>query len=176
LIDRRLLADGAGTLRAGIDAATDAAVIAITGSSSVGAADHLRTVLTGLGARWHVDGVACRPGHPQALASLPDGRWVVGLPGNPFAGLVAALTILEPLIAALSGRPLRQRPTMSVIGDAQPFPGGVRLVPVRIEPTRARIVPGARSGSLRAAATADALAVLQPDWVSPSPCELLTLP
>ena len=29
-----------------------------------------------------VDGVRCRPGHPQLLAAFPDGRRVVGLPGE----------------------------------------------------------------------------------------------
>ncbi|WP_093703768.1 hypothetical protein [Streptomyces sp. 2131.1] len=40
-------------------------------------------MLTEAGARWVVDTVACRPGHPQLLAQLPDRHWTVGLPGNP---------------------------------------------------------------------------------------------
>ncbi|WP_158713127.1 hypothetical protein [Streptomyces sp. NRRL S-1813] len=34
------------------------------------------------------DAVACRPGHPQLLAQLPDGCWILGLPGNPYAALL----------------------------------------------------------------------------------------
>ncbi|MEU8184016.1 molybdopterin-binding protein [Micromonospora sp. NPDC049044] len=82
----RLLPDHADALHNAITRA-HVDVVVITGSSSAGAADHLRGVLATLNARWHIDGVACRPGRPQALASTADGRWIVGLPGNPFAGL-----------------------------------------------------------------------------------------
>ncbi|HEX5496458.1 MAG TPA: hypothetical protein VFX70_18000 [Mycobacteriales bacterium] len=58
----------------------------------------LRATLAVVGARVVVDGVARRPGRPQALAQLPDGRWVVGGPGNPYAALVALLTLLGPLL------------------------------------------------------------------------------
>ncbi|MER7986307.1 molybdopterin-binding protein [Streptomyces noursei] len=77
----------------------------MTGSTSVGATDQPRRLLDDAGARMVVDTVACRPGHPMLLAQLPDERWVVGLPGSPYAALVAAHTLLGPLIAGLSGRP-----------------------------------------------------------------------
>lgn len=71
-------------------------LIVVCGGSSRGPADHLRKVLEELGAEVLVDGVAVRPGHPQLLAELPDGRLVVGLPGNPYAALVAALAVVPP--------------------------------------------------------------------------------
>ncbi|MFD0580408.1 molybdopterin-binding protein [Dactylosporangium darangshiense] len=151
-------------------------VVAVTGASSRGAADHLRAVLDWLGARWLVDGVACRPGHPQGLAALPDGRWVVSLPGNPFAGLVAALTLLEPLLARLAGRPAAPARTAPVHGEAKPFPAGTRIVPVALAGGRAVVVPGARPAGLRAAAAADALAVLDATWRSGGDGLLLALP
>ncbi|WP_432989135.1 molybdopterin molybdotransferase MoeA [Dactylosporangium sp. CA-233914] len=157
-------------------AAAGAEVVAVTGASSRGAADHLHRVLGALRAQWLVDGVACRPGHPQGLAALPDGRWVVSLPGNPYAGLVAALTLLEPLLRRLSGRDAGSVDTRAVDGEARPFPGGVRIVPVVLTDGRASIVPGARPGGLRAAARADALAVLPPQWQSGTPARLLALP
>jgi molybdopterin molybdotransferase len=171
----RFLRDDADLLRAAI-AAIDADVVVVTGSSSAGAADHLPGVLADLGARWLVDGVDCRPGHPQSLAVTAAGRWIVGLPGNPFAGLVAGLTILEPVVAALGGRRLPEPRVLPVTGETRPYPGGVRLAPVRVDGDHARIVPGARSGSLRAAATADALAVLDPHWLTGDPADLLALP
>ncbi|GAA2606383.1 hypothetical protein GCM10010399_41670 [Dactylosporangium fulvum] len=64
------VADGPVDLHAALATAT-ADVIVVTGSSSAGAADHLRTVLTTHQATWHVDGVACRPGHPQASPNSP---------------------------------------------------------------------------------------------------------
>ena len=175
LVDVRYLGDDPELLRAHVEA-PDVDLVAVSGSSSVGAADHLRTVLAVLGARWYVDGVACRPGHPQALAETAGGRWLVGLPGNPFAALVAALTVLEPAVGALGGRAPRRPVRLPVTGAAAPYPHGVRLVPVHLDGSCARVVPGARSGSLRAAATADALAVLTPDWTDGAPADVLPLP
>jgi molybdopterin molybdotransferase len=156
--------------------ATEAHVVVVTGASSRGAGDHLHGVLAGLGAEWLVDGVDCRPGHPQGLAALPDGRWVVSLPGNPYAGLVAALTLLEPLLTRLAGRPPAFADEAPVDGAARLYAGGVRIVPVVRAGGRAAVVPGARPGGLRAAAGADALAVLPPDWTSGGTARLLTLP
>ncbi|MDQ7905391.1 molybdopterin molybdotransferase MoeA [Phytohabitans sp. ZYX-F-186] len=169
------LRDDARLLRSAIDSA-DADVVVVTGSSSAGAADHLTSVLAELGARWLVNGVRCRPGHPQVLAVTAAGRWVVGLPGNPFAGLVAGLTLLEPLVAALAASPLPAPATLPVVGAARPYPDGVRLAPVELGAGPARIVPGARSGSLRAAAIADGLAVLGPRWVTGGRAAVLALP
>ncbi|WP_433218927.1 molybdopterin molybdotransferase MoeA [Dactylosporangium sp. CS-047395] len=171
----RHVADDPGSLAAAI-AEARAEVVVVTGASSRGAADHLHGVLDRLGAQWLVDGVACRPGHPQGLAALPDGRWVVSLPGNPYAGLVAAVTLLEPLLARLAGRPLPTVDERPVDGEAKPYPGGVRIVPVALAGPRAVVVPGARPGGLRAAAGADALAVLEPDWESGGTARLLPLP
>lgn len=165
------LPDSPKALRAALDAA-DADVIAVSGSSSAGAADHLHRVLAELGATWHVRGVACRPGHPQGLAGLPDGRWVISLPGNPFAGLVAALTLLEPLLSTLAGRPGAPLPHRPVRGAARLYADGVRLVPV----LESEILPGARAGSLHLAAAADFLAVLPATWRSGDPAAVLTVP
>ncbi|MFI5838672.1 molybdopterin molybdotransferase MoeA [Catenuloplanes sp. NPDC051500] len=156
-------------------AAPDWDVMVVTGSSSVGRADHLHPVLNGQGARWHVDGVACRPGHPQALAELPGGRWVVGLPGNPYAALVGAVTLLRPLLDALQGRTPRVPLRLQVTGDIRPYRAGTRLLPVRIEGGHAAVVPGSRPASLLSAATADALAVIPPDWTPGTAADLLTV-
>ncbi|MFC5007287.1 molybdopterin molybdotransferase MoeA [Dactylosporangium cerinum] len=171
----RRVDDDPTALRTAIDT-SDAPVLVVTGSSSVGVADHLHDVLDERSATWHVDGVACRPGHPQALARTADGRWVVGLPGNPYAGLVAALTLLEPLLSTLAGHRRRPLPVAPVSGTAGLYPGGCRIVPVETVDGGARIVPGARSGSLRAAAAADALAVLDAGWATGAAAPLLRLP
>ncbi|MFI5908608.1 molybdopterin-binding protein [Dactylosporangium sp. NPDC051541] len=171
----RHVADDADALRDAIVAA-DTDVVVVSGSSSAGAADHLRDTLERLGAGWFVDGVACRPGHPQGLAGLPDGRRVVSLPGNPFAGLVAALTLLEPLVAATAGRAEPAPVTAAVTGQARPRPGCTHIVPVALHDGRGRILHNARAGGLRAVAAADALAVLGDTWTSGDPARLLDLP
>lgn len=150
-----------------------AEVIAVSGSSSAGRADHLREVLAGMGGRWLVDGVACRPGHPQGLGQTAGGCWVVSLPGNPFAGLVAGLTLLDPLLSSLAGRSPGKELRLPVFGDAQSYPAGVRLVPVAFDGAGARVIAGARPGSLHAVARADAVAVIEPSWSDGEAAELL---
>ncbi|MFE2327886.1 molybdopterin molybdotransferase MoeA [Streptomyces sp. NPDC059385] len=147
-----------------VHALRDADVVVVTGSTSVGATDQLRALLAESGARMVVDTVACRPGHPMLLAELPADRWVVGLPGNPYAALVAAHTLLGPLLAGLTGRPLPSLPRVPVHGHARPAPGLTRLVPVAWDEAGARIVDGHRAAFLRGAAVGDALAALPPGW------------
>jgi molybdopterin molybdotransferase len=152
------LADSTALLVAALRAA-EGEVILVSGSSSRGPADHLRTALVALRAELVVDGVACRPGHPQALARLPGGQLVVGLPGNPLAAFVAFLTLALPAITGLLGRPL------AVLAPASPLPGSpgvTRLVPVRVRGRDIEALPHARSAMLRGMAAADALAVIAP--------------
>ncbi|MET8153229.1 molybdopterin molybdotransferase MoeA [Actinoplanes sp. NPDC049668] len=172
--DRVLLRDDAGLLAECL-AATDADVVVVTGSSSAGAADHLHRVLDELGARRLVDRVACRPGRPQSLAALPGGRWVAGLPGNPYAGLVACVTLLQPLLYGLTGAARPPAPRLSVVGDVTLTPPATLLVPVRLAGDHATVVPGSRPASLAGAALADALAVLEEGWSSGSPADLMML-
>ena len=157
-------------------AAADTSVVVVTGSTSVGSADLLRPLIDRMGATWIVDTVDCRPGHPQLLARLDadPGRWVVGLPGNPFAALVAAHTLLAPLLAGLAGRPLPALPAAAIGGAVpRPRPGQTRLLPVAWDGAAARVVAGHQPAFLCGAALADALAVIPPDWTSGQPVSLL---
>jgi molybdopterin molybdotransferase len=78
-------------------------VIITTGGTGKSGTDHFRAAIDALGGQLLVDGIAMRPGHPAVLAGLPDGRFVIGLPGNPLAAVMALLTIGAPLIASLGG-------------------------------------------------------------------------
>jgi molybdopterin molybdotransferase len=159
LVGRAHLPDRADLLLEAVqDARAD--VVVTTGASSDGPADHLRRVLAELGATILVDGVACRPGHPQLLARLPDGRSVVGLPGNPLAALVAASTVLAPLLTALAGRTPAGPRTALLSTAVTAAPEATRLLPVRLVGLHAEPVRHDGSGMLRGAALADALAVV----------------
>jgi molybdopterin molybdotransferase len=136
-------------------------VLVTCGATSVGPADHLRRVLHDLDAEVLVSGVACRPGHPMLLAVLPDGRCVVGLPGNPFAAFAAVLTLLQPLLGALGGHSPRP-PIAARLADVEAHPRDTRLVPVTRVGGNAVPVGHDRPGSLWGAALADALAVVPP--------------
>ncbi|GAB1824592.1 molybdopterin molybdotransferase MoeA [Herbidospora sp. RD11066] len=170
----RHLPDGAEVLETAIRE-SGADVVVVCGASSKGPADHLRGVLGRLGAAVLVDGVAVRPGHPQALARLPGGRLVVGLPGNPFAALAAALTLLVPVLRALNGRPEPEGELSALTGAVRGHPRDTRLVPVWRSARGAIPVGHDQPGSLRGAAMADALAVVPPGWAG-EPVELLALP
>ncbi|MGW6494600.1 molybdopterin molybdotransferase MoeA [Nonomuraea angiospora] len=167
------LSDGPQALRAAL-AAGGADVVAVCGASSKGPADHLRAVLGDLGADVIVDGVAVRPGHPQLLARLPGGSLVVGLPGNPFAALGAALTLLAPILRELAGIPVREEAS-ALAGAVRAHPRDTRLVPVRRSGRGAVPVGHDRPGSLWGAALADALAVVPPGWAGEQ-VELIELP
>jgi molybdopterin molybdotransferase len=160
--DIRYVPDVPGALRRAIESAMSTVdVMLVCGACSVGPADHLHPVLADLGAMVQVDGVACRPGHPQVLAQLGSG-WVAGLPGNPFAALVAAATVVQPLLAGLHGQALAELPRARLGSELAADEHRTRLVPVRWQADGVRIVAGARPGHLGAAAHADALAVVPP--------------
>lgn len=145
---------------AAVDGAA-ADVVLLSGASGKGPADHLRTVLRELGADLLVDGVACRPGHPQTLARLPDGRVLVGLPGNPFAALTAFLTLAAPAVAALGGAPLPELPKVPARGF-QPHDHVHRVVPARVTSGVAEPLDHGGPAMLRGVAAADRLAVVAP--------------
>jgi molybdopterin molybdotransferase len=155
------LPDNRDVLIEALNSAT-ADLVLVSGSSASGPADHLRGALIAVGAELLVDGVACRPGHPQALARLGDGRLVIGLPGNPLAALTAFLTLGVAVIQRLRGLQLPVLPPAAVPGGIACHPHNTRLVPVRVGPQG--VVPVGHGGSamLRGVAAADALAVIDP--------------
>jgi molybdopterin molybdotransferase len=101
-----------------------------------------------------------RPGHPALRAVLPDGRPVVGLPGNPLAAIMALLTLGAPLLAGLTARPLPPLGSVPAGIRLAPLRGRDRLVPYAL--TAAGAVPAERVGSamLRGLAGADGVAVV----------------
>lgn len=153
----------------------DAHLILVSGSSASGPADHLRAALDALGAELIIDGVACRPGHPQALARFDDGRLVLGLPGNPLAALTAFLTLGVAALQRLRGQGLPTLPVAPVPGGLACHPHSTRLVPVRVGPQG--VVPVGHGGSamLRGAAGAEALAVVDPGPAAAIAARLLPL-
>jgi molybdopterin molybdotransferase len=78
-------------------------LIVTVGGASVGDYDLVKPALTRLGLTLAVETIALRPGKPTWFGRLADGRAVLGLPGNPASGLVAAELFLRPLLAAWQG-------------------------------------------------------------------------
>jgi molybdopterin molybdotransferase len=156
-------------------ASAEAELVLVSGSSASGPADHLRGALAALGAELIIDGVACRPGHPQALARFGDGRLVLGLPGNPLAALTAFLTLGVAALHRLRGLGLPMLPVAPVPGGVACHPHSTRLVPVRVGPQGAVPVGHGGSAMLRGVAGADALAVVDPGPAEAIAARLLPL-
>ena len=81
----------------------EAQLIVTVGGASVGDYDLVKPALKRLGLELLVETIRLRPGKPTWFGRLADGRFVLGLPGNPASGLVAAELFLRPLLAVWQG-------------------------------------------------------------------------
>lgn len=175
---RRLCDELTETTAAVREAAAVADVVVTTGGTAAGPVDHLHAALRNLDADIVVDGVAARPGHPMVLALLPDGTPVVGLPGNPLSACVSALTLLAPMLARLSGRPLDRLASALLTSPVKANGEDVRLVPVWTSDDH-RVTPVDHIGSamLRGLSAADAVAVVPPNGADAgTSVQLIALP
>ena len=151
-------------------------VIVTTGSTASGPVDFVHDVLDHLGARWIIDGVQVRPGHPMLLAVLPDGRPLVGLPGNPLAAVSALVTLAAPLIATMRGVPTTDGEALLGV-DVTSHPRDTRIIPVLIDDGQARPLRFDGPAMLRSLALADALVAIPPsDGLAGSTVPLLPVP
>ncbi len=147
-------------------------ILITTGSTAPTPDNHVRQVLSDLGARWLIDGVASAPGTQMLLAKLPDGRFVVGLPGDPASALAGLITIVAPLIRAMRGA-AQVPPTNAVLVDQAPlgdYEDDTRLVPVALEKSGANTVAKILAPStahLAGWANADGIAVVAPGSGAP---------
>jgi len=160
--------DALDLLTAEIDDA-DVDVLVTTGSTAPGPDNHLRGVLRDLNARWLVDGVSVTPGSQMLLARLVDGRFLVGLPGEPTAALAGLITLVSPLVRALRGDPpVERRRSAVLMDDTVPadYADDTALVPVRLETspagTSARPMPMTGPDGQVGWARADAVAIVPP--------------
>ena len=148
-----------------------------TGGTGCSGTDHFRAAVAALGGQLLLDGIAMRPGHPAVLAALPDGRFVVGLPGNPLAAMMALITLGAPLLEALGGRPLGAVGQATSAADIDPCPGHTRLIPCRFIEGLAFPAAHTGPGMMRGLAWADGVMAVPPGGVqSGEPVPALPLP
>lgn len=136
-----------------------------TGGTGKSGTDHFRDAVAALGGRLLLDGIAMRPGHPAVLAELPDGRFIIGLPGNPLAAMMALTTLGEPLLAALGRQPLRRSSLMTSGADIDPDPGRTRLIPCTFVHELAFPASHTGPGMMRGLAGADGYMAVPPEGV-----------
>ncbi|BCW69778.1 molybdopterin molybdotransferase MoeA [Arthrobacter sp. NicSoilB8] len=147
------------------DESLPADVVITTGGTGRSGTDHLRRSVADLGGRLLIDGIAMRPGHPAVLAELPDGRYILGLPGNPLAAMMALSTIGAPLLAALGHRPIPPLSEVPCGSTIDPDPGRTRLMPFRLLYGMASPAQHTGPGMMRGLAAADGVLVVPPHGV-----------
>ncbi len=79
------------------------AIIISTGAVSKGVWDFIPEMLNKLGAITHFHRVNIRPGKPVLFATLPNGSYYFGLPGNPISTAIGFTFFVMPLVRALQG-------------------------------------------------------------------------
>ncbi|MET7679301.1 molybdopterin molybdotransferase MoeA [Streptomyces sp. NPDC005423] len=172
----RRLGDDAKALRKAVTGSA-ADLIVTTGGTASGPVDHVHSTLRGIGAEIVVDGVTVRPGHPMLLARTKEDQHLVGLPGNPLAAVSGLLTLAEPLLRTLAGRPARQPYTLPLAEGVRGHSHDTRLVPAVLRGDRAVALHYNGPAMLRGIAAADALVIVPPGGVRPGQeTELLDLP
>ncbi|MCU1518395.1 MAG: molybdenum cofactor biosynthesis protein MoaA [Pseudarthrobacter sp.] len=140
-------------------------VVITTGGTGRSGTDHLRQAVADLGGRLVIDGIAMRPGHPAVLAELPDGRFVLGLPGNPLAAMMALSTVGAPLLAALGHGSMPAIQDVPCGTTIEPDPGRTRLMPFRLLYGMASPAQHTGPGMMRGLATAHGVMVVPPHGV-----------
>ncbi|MEJ1178809.1 MULTISPECIES: molybdopterin molybdotransferase MoeA [unclassified Pseudarthrobacter] len=148
-----------------VPAVVPADVVITTGGTGRSGTDHLRQAVAELGGRLVIDGIAMRPGHPAVLAELPDGRFVLGLPGNPLAAMMALSTVGAPLLAALGHGSMPEIQEVPSGTTIEPDPGRTRLIPFRLLYGMASPAQHTGPGMMRGLASAHGVMVVPPHGV-----------
>lgn len=92
--------------------------IIVTGGVSVGDTDHVPAAIAKLGGEIVFHRLPIRPGKPVLGAIMPEGKLIIGLPGNPVSVAVTASVVAMPLLRKLGGlRPIMPAQPRVLIGN-----------------------------------------------------------
>lgn len=153
-------------------------LLLLSGGVSMGKYDLVKTVLSELGAEFHIQGVAIRPGKPLTFGRVRE-KFFFGLPGNPVSTFVTFELFARPAIALLAGGEF-EGVTFLRARLAKPFQqktGLTAFMPARVESEEGapvvRLVGWQGSGDLVGVAASNCLLVVHPeqtdiaagDWV-----------
>lgn len=160
--------DAGATQRALAEAVASADVVCVSGGVSVGAHDHVKGALAGIGAEERFWGVALRPGKPTWFGTVARERRPVlafGLPGNPVSAMVTFQLFVRPALRALQGAdPSASRSDAVLDEDVPRNPRRAQAVRCRLRtaPDGLHAAPTGSQGShlLTSMLAADALALV----------------
>lgn len=137
-------------------------VLVLSGGSSVGVRDHCSRLLSELPEPGLlVRGINMVPGKPTlAAGDTAAKKLVVSLPGHPLSCLVAAFTVLLPLLlemAGVDGGSCGTRTRLPLSADLAARTGPEEFVPCAVKPDGSAAPLAAKSGYISVLAKADGL-------------------
>ncbi len=166
--------DSRESVRAHFESAAGCDMIVSSAGVSVGEHDHVRNVVTELGAELKFWRINMRPGAPVGFGLLGDVPWL-GLPGNPVSTMVTFELFVRPAIRKQCGRaqPFRRSVPVTI---AEPIRLGPKLqhflravvTPDESGALTAKLTGPQGSGILTSMARANALLIV-PDDVAEAP-------
>lgn len=143
--------DDPASLTALLADATEVDVVITSGGVSAGAFEPVKQALDGAVA---FEKVAMQPGKPQAFGRLSTGALFFGLPGNPVSVAVSFEVIARPVLLAMQGRAVTERPRMQLTAGTEwrTPPGREQYLPIVVErpasdPAHWRVHPATAGGS-----------------------------
>jgi gephyrin len=142
-------------------------VVISTGGVSMGELDLLKpTIEQTLGGTIHFGRVAMKPGKPTTFATIPGGKQVFALPGNPASALVTYHLFVLPALRKAAGYESFELPTVKVVAEhdlrLDPRPEYHRVYVYMRQDGRlgARSTGGQRSSRIGSASAANAVVAL----------------
>ena len=139
-------------------------VLLVTGGVSVGRYDYVPEAVRRIGGRIRFHGVQMKPGKPQLYATLPGGKHIFGLPGNPVSVLTGFHELALPALRKLSGAPVDEcRPTarLRLVGAARSRSDRTYFALARVIQT----ADGPAAAPVESSGSADIIAACEADGV-----------
>lgn len=78
-------------------------VLFISGGMSMGRYDYVPRILAEMGGNLKITKLRIKPGKPFILARMPQGQYVIGLPGNPVSAFVCTVRLASRLLRRMAG-------------------------------------------------------------------------
>jgi molybdopterin molybdotransferase len=100
----RSVADRPGVLLDALQSALDSRdIVLLSGGVSVGDYDLVPDTIKKAGGNIIYHGILVKPGKPQLMAAMPNGKYVFGLPGNPLSVMTGMQEFVLPFLRMRAG-------------------------------------------------------------------------